>query len=358
MLADYIADMYGSRINYEDRGKRAEAAYLFLDTAEEVSRRGWLRWRKSHAETLVLSPWMAEYIAEFLAARGIGWRKVGERKKKNRTFDDIKKRDIRQTETINAFLLWLQSEREYSPNTLRIYATSLRDYFSYFDEFSQESARRYIAKLEELGMNPKTIRLRITGLERMGEYLKKPIKLKRPKIKKDLSVENVPTEKEYARLLEYLDRHVPKFALIVRVLGSTGCRVSELIQITYEDIQAGTVVLSGKGTKYRRFFFTKALQTLAKGKTGPICMNRYGNVMKTRGISIMLKTYGERAGIDRKKMHPHAFRHFFAKMYLQKTKDVVGLAEILGHGSVETTRIYLQKSYDEQKREIDRVVVW
>jgi site-specific recombinase XerD len=72
----------------------------------------------------------------------------------------------------------------------------------------------------------------------------------------------------------------------------------------------------------------------------------------------VLQTIGEKCGVAIEKMHPHAFRHFFAKMYLKKTKDVVALSEILGHGSVDITRIYLQKSYDEQKREIDRVVNW
>lgn len=60
----------------------------------------------------------------------------------------------------------------------------------------------------------------------------------------------------------------------------------------------------------------------------------------------------------REKLHPHAFRHFFSKMYLKKTKDVIGLADILGHGSVDTTRLYLKKSQDEQKRLYNRTVTW
>ena len=66
----------------------------------------------------------------------------------------------------------------------------------------------------------------------------------------------------------------------------------------------------------------------------------------------------EHCGIDSKKMHAHAFRHFFAKMFLKKTKDVIQLADLLGHGSVDTTRIYLQKSYDEQQREFNKNVTW
>jgi site-specific recombinase XerD len=57
-------------------------------------------------------------------------------------------------------------------------------------------------------------------------------------------------------------------------------------------------------------------------------------------------------------MHAHAFRHFFAKMFLKKTKDIIQLADLLGHGSVDTTRIYLQKSYDEQQRDFNKNVTW
>ena len=57
-------------------------------------------------------------------------------------------------------------------------------------------------------------------------------------------------------------------------------------------------------------------------------------------------------------MHAHAFRHFFAKMFLEKNKDVIQLADLMGHENIDTTRIYLQKSYEEQKKEFNRSVTW
>ena len=80
--------------------------------------------------------------------------------------------------------------------------------------------------------------------------------------------------------------------------------------------------------------------------------------MTSRGLAGLIKDYGIKAGIEKQKLHPHAFRHFFAKMFLKKTNDVVFLADILGHSNLETTRLYLRKSYDEQQREIDRAVTW
>lgn len=358
ILAEYVQSLTTTSVGYDFRGKYIDGVYRFLESAEEVSRRGWKRWKKSHAEELIYMPWIQDAVCNMLASRGIGFRPQKEMASKRRYIDKLEKRDVRQTETINNFLLWLNNEKEYSPNTLRIYSFSVRDFFSYFDEFNQDNARRYIATLEEKGNNPKTIRLRITSIERLGEYLKKPVKLKRPKIQKTLSVENVPTENEYNKILDYCDKNTPKWAYIIRLLGTTGCRVSELIQFTYEHIQAGTCDLKGKGAKYRRFFFTKQMQEGAKGKSGYVCTNRYGLQMSKEGVRNGLQTIGKKCGVAKEKMHPHAFRHFFAKMYLKKTKDVVALSEILGHGSVDITRIYLQKSYDEQKREIDRVVNW
>lgn len=114
---------------------------------------------------------------------------------------------------------------------------------------------------------------------------------------------------------------------------------------------------------YRRFFFQKQLQQEAKayakehGKTGLFAVGRFGPLTQ-RGFSQHLKAWGKHCGIDPRKMHAHAFRHFFAKMFLKKNKDVIQLADLLGHGSVDTTGIYLQKSYDGQKKDFNRNVTW
>lgn len=361
MLCRYLSSFNNSNLSYTMRGKYIEAVRFFLINTKMVSRKGYSQFKKEHQQEIVYMPWLTDAVPDFLASIGKGYRKVEGKlyKGSNKRFvDNVEKREIRQKEIINNFLLWLENEREYSQNTLRTYTFSIQDYYSYFDDFSQDNARRYVAKLEQDGKSPKTIRIRITCLEKLAEYLKKPIKLKRPKIRKTLSVENIPTEKEYQQLLDYADKHNTKFAYIIRLLGTTGCRVSELIQLTYEMVQQGNVVLKGKGSKYRQFFFTKQMQEQAKGKSGYVCLNRYGAQMSTRGVASMLRELGEKAGVDRSKCHPHAFRHFFAKMYLKKTKDVVGLADLLGHGSVDTTRIYLQKSQEEQKREYNRTITW
>ena len=93
---------------------------------------------------------------------------------------------------------------------------------------------------------------------------------------------------------------------------------------------------------------------------GVIAVNRAGGVCSTRGVAQLLHAMAERAGVDAKKCHPHAFRHFFAKMYLKrsKTKDVTELADLLGHSGLDTTMVYIKRSQEEQKRMFNKNVDW
>ena len=359
MFSEYMQTLQQTGMSFEIRGRYADGVFLFLQETDSISRRGYRHYCQSHAELMVQKSWMKSAILHFLASRGIGYNKRQiTRKLEKAETQPLEKREVHQRQIINDFVLWLQNEQDFSDHTLRTYTDTAQQFFSYCDEFNQDNARRFIATLEERGLKPATINLRMTGLEKLADYLKKPLKLKRPKIAKTLSVENVPSEREYQKLLEWLDANNPQWAYVVRLMGTTGCRVSELIQFTYEQIQEGHCVLKGKGSKYRQFFFTKEMQEQAKGKAGLVMVNRYGSTMSTRGIAIQLKHFAEKSGVPKEKIHPHAFRHFFAKMYLKKTKDVVALADILGHGSVDITRIYLQKSQDEQKRQFNRNVTW
>ena len=247
---------------------------------------------------------------------------------------------------------------DYSENTLQSYLFTFKDFFKKNNEINSENARRYIQLLEKENRKPKTICLRTTALEKLAKYKDVKLIIKRPKIPNTLNVDNIPDENDYNILTEYLDKQNKKFAFIVKIMATTGCRVSELLKITYEDIVRGFCEIKGKGEKYRRFFFADSLKPYAFGKSGTICLNRLGKTMTTRGLASVIKDAAVKAGIKKEKIHPHAFRHFFAKMFLSKTNDIITLADLLGHGKIETTRIYLRKSYDEQKREFDNAVTW
>lgn len=152
---------------------------------------------------------------------------------------------------------------------------------------------------------------------------------------------------------------------VVRFLGATGARVSELIQIKAEHIQMGCMDLYSKGGKIRRIYFPEKLceEMLAwlnerEVKTGFIFVNRRGEQITTRGISSQLKVLAKQYHISPETVYPHSFRHRFAKNFLSKFNDISLLADLMGHESIETTRIYLTRSSDEQREMIDKIVTW
>lgn len=360
---EYIKQLYGRGNRYDCVGKRIKYVQHFLENCESITKKGYNVYKKKHASFFVDSN-VAISICDFLNFRGVGY---GRSKKKTEDIKPLEKVSViskRNNELMNSFILWLQEHSDYSENTYRVYHDSLKFFFEHSNEFCLENAKRFVKTMEMQGKSPQTIRLRITTLEKFGEWMKKPIKLNRPKLKRKLDTGNIPTDAEYERLLDYLSGRKNKdYYFYVKILASTGVRLSEFLQITWEDILKGEVELRCKGNKYRRIYFSKQLQKEVNShvklndKTGYVAVGKFGR-LASRGFGSLLKSWAEKTGIDKSKMHAHAFRHFFAKRYLKRTKDVVQLAEILGHSNIDTTRIYLQKSHDEQRMDFNKNVDW
>ena len=132
-----------------------------------------------------------------------------------------------------------------------------------------------------------------------------------------------------------------------------------------EHIKIGYLDLYSKGGKLRRIYIPKALQKEALSwlankhqESGFIFLNKYGDRITTRGISGQLKKLATRYGIDTSIIYPHSFRHRFAKSFLERCNDIAFLADLMGHESIETTRIYLRKTATEQREIVDNIVDW
>lgn len=364
-LTDYIIYLTKSHQTNNTIGRYLKAVTLFLENADSINIRGYRKFKKEFMSDMLVGrdPDIAESaILDFLSFNGVGYHRRKERHIKS--LEKIPVISSKNVAKVNEFMVYLQDQRDYSHHTLRIYKDGLTDFFRYSTDFSMEKAKGYIKTQENLGRAPQTISLRITALEKYSEFIHKPIKLNRPKYKKSLNLENIPDKKEYDRLISYLSGFPNRdYYYWIKILATTGARLSEFLEMKWEDVAAGELVLKGKGNKYRRFFFPKELQMEARkyiketGKTGIIATGKFGRI-SDRGLNERLKSWGEKCGIPKEKMHPHAFRHFFAKMFLSKTNDIVKLADIMGHGSIDTTRIYLQRSYAEQKRDYDGAVTW
>ena len=92
--------------------------------------------------------------------------------------------------------------------------------------------------------------------------------------------------------------------------------------------------------------------------TGDVFLNRFGNRLSTTGIRDQLKTFAHRYNLDPSVVYPHSFRHLFAKNFIERCSDIAMLSDILGHDSIETTRIYLHRSSTEQRQMFNTIVDW
>ena len=93
-------------------------------------------------------------------------------------------------------------------------------------------------------------------------------------------------------------------------------------------------------------------------RSGTLFLNRFGDPLTASGIRIQLKAFAQRYGLSEDVMYPHSFRHRFAKNFIEKCGDIALLSDLLGHDSIETTRIYLRRSSTEQAAIVNRIVKW
>ena len=253
-----------------------------------------------------------------------------------------------------------------SENTKASYLFAVRQYNDQYGEVTQKNLRAYKVWLIE-NYKPKTVNLRLRAINCYLESVgKEKWKLPFVRVQQKAFLENVISEADYEYFKNCLKRDNEMFwYFVIRFLAATGARVSELIQIKVEHIKLGHLDLYSKGGKLRRIYIPKALQDEAlswlaekQQETGFIFLNKYGERITTRGISGQLKKLAVRYEIDPVVVYPHSFRHRFAKSFLERCNDIAFLADLMGHESLETTRIYLRKTATEQQEIVDKIIDW
>lgn len=251
-------------------------------------------------------------------------------------------------------------------NSIDSYMYSVNMYNRCFNEVNKQNLLAFKANLLDK-YKGKTVNLRIQGINKYLEFLKKEkLKLKYIKIQQQNFLENVISDADYEFLKnKLLKTNNLEWYFIVRFLGATGARVSELIQFKYEHLEKGYIDLYTKSGKIRRIFIPKKLRTKAieyyssiDRTQGYLFLNKNKKQITTRGISHQLKNIAKKFNMNLKVVYPHSFRHRFAKNFLEKRKDIALLADLMGHESIETTRIYLRKTSEEQQQIIDEIVIW
>lgn len=257
-------------------------------------------------------------------------------------------------------------EQNLSKNTITSYLCAVRQFETRYKKLSRQNLKDYKIYLIET-YKPQTINLRIRAMNCYLESIgKEGWKLSTVKVQQKPFLENVISEADYLYFKNCLKRdHEMYWYFVVRFLAATGARVSELIQIKCEHVRMGYLDLYSKGGKLRRIYIPAALQKetlkwMAENhrESGFLFLNKYGELITARGIAAQLKHLGIRYGLNPTLIYPHSFRHRFAKSFLERYNDIAMLADLMGHSSIETTRIYLRKTSTEQQNIVDRVIDW
>jgi site-specific recombinase XerD len=257
-------------------------------------------------------------------------------------------------------------KNDLSKSTIRSYVWTINHFITQYEKIDKENLLAYKGWLIE-HFKPQTVNLRLQALNKFFEFSgNERMKLKFVKVQQKNFLENVVSNADYLFLKTklknegYLDWY-----FVVWFLTATGARISELLQIKAEHIEIGYLDMYTKGGKVRRLYIPKKLREEAgqwlKNKcltSGYIFRNRFGKRITARGISQQLKHFAKNYGLNTKVIYPHSFRHRFAKNFLDKFNDIALLADLMGHESIETTRIYLRRTASEQQSIVDKVVTW
>ena len=253
-----------------------------------------------------------------------------------------------------------------SENTISSYLFAVKQYGEQYSEISKKNLKQYKVWLIE-NYKPKTVNLRLRAINCYLESIgKETWKMPFVRVQQKAFLENVISEADYEYFKTCLKNDDELFwYFVIRFLAATGARVSELIQIKVEHIKRGHLDLYSKGGKLRRIYIPQTLKEEAlswladkQQESGFIFLNKFGGRITTRGISGQLKKLAIRYKIDPAVVYPHSFRQRFAKSFLERCNDIAFLADLMGHESIETTRIYLRKTATEQREIVDKIIDW
>ncbi len=268
-------------------------------------------------------------------------------------------------ELITEFEMYLYEE-ERSGNTIEKYMRDIRFFReclqdrnidkSVVIEYKKELCERYAIK---------SVNSMLSSINAffifMGWY---DLKVKTLKIQRRIFADKSKelSKTEYERLLAAAkNKNNERLYYLMQTIASTGLRVSEIKYVTCEAVRQGQAVINCKG-KIRQIFLPKKLCQMLKEyiksrniKSGAVFVSKNSRPLDRSNIWKMLKDLCKSAGVSKDKVFPHNFRHLFARTFYSLQKDIVRLADILGHSNIETTRIYTMESGTEHIKQLQKL---
>ncbi|MHA2294888.1 MAG: site-specific tyrosine recombinase/integron integrase [Candidatus Hodarchaeales archaeon] len=275
-----------------------------------------------------------------------------------------------EDQKVENYLLYLEIERGYSSKTIKEYAYDLQMFQRFIqkdlDSTSSWDIRRFLKHLkQDRGYSNTSVHRKICSIRSLFKFLEKEkvvdhnpaASIETPKVPKSLP--KTVTVEEVKKLLDSTENL--RNRLILLLLYSTGLRVSELANLSVDDVQFDEElikVVRGKGSKDRVVPLNINVATLLKKyieqttnsrRDNSAFINKYGSGLTPRSIQRIVKGCKERAGLD-KKVTPHVLRHAFATHLIEGGVDIRLIQELLGHSSLSTTQIYTHVSLSHLRK--------
>ena len=269
------------------------------------------------------------------------------------------------TEIIKSFNDYLVNE-EKAISTIDKYIHNVREFQMWLDgqELCKTTVLTYKAYLCKY-YAPASVNAALSSLNSFFCFMEwYDLRVKNLKIQKQIfaSADKELSKTEYDRLLKAAkDNKNKRLYLLMQTICSIGIRVSEVRYITIEAVNCGIAEINCKG-KCRQVLLPKQLCQILKQyikeqkiKSGAVFVTKNGNPLDRSNIWSDMKKLCKAANVLEKKVFPHNLRHLFARTYYSLQKDIVRLADILGHSNVNTTRIYTMETGEIHRRQIQKL---
>lgn len=277
---------------------------------------------------------------------------------------------IENIKRLEEYKQWL-SEDEKSRNTIEKYARDILLFLDYLKENYGDGevvTKQYTIKFKEKLEGSYAISSANSMLVAVNGFLKyigvEDLSVKLFKFQKQIFSEESRelSKRDYMKLMDAAkEHHKNRLCLLMETICSTGIRISELEYITVEAMKIGRAEISCKEKKRIIFLPQKLCKKIAaytkdnKISTGVIFRTKTGRPLDRSNIWREMKSLCAEAGVEATKVFPHNLRHLFARTYYKIKKNIVHLADILGHSNINTTRIYTISSGKEHMREIEEL---
>ena len=222
-------------------------------------------------------------------------------------------------------------KKNYAGNTIRSYSATVERFHSFYNSVSKTNLLNFKEHCVA-HYKPGSVNIQINGLNHYLEYVgKDDLRLKTVKVQQQRFLENVISNEDY----QYFKKRMRKDG-----------RMKWYFMVWFMAATGAPMVVSRSAMASQHI------------ESGFVFLNRWGRPISREGIYTRLRKYAIEYGIDPKVVYPHSFRHRFAKNFLAKYNDIALLADLMGHESIETTRIYLRMTAGEQYSIVNKVVTW